>query len=255
MRTSTAKPGQRTSPKMQVYGHDRWCHAEDEAFCSPEVCTRHCARMLRLWRLSGGPWHGPTLVPACWAGCCKTRLARAAAAASGARLHALNGAQVYSAFVGEAEARLRAAFKRARAVAPAILFLDELDALVGTPVHLPAHPHSLGPSSDASSHDLAGGTCGLACACMHPCSVVSQSGARTSHRLGLSRGHMPGTAHLAVPVGVVYVPCASRCDGPVRLSVGTCTTGPLAAPTHGPSHSGGTSTKLNPICRPICHKR
>lgn len=65
------------------------------------------------------------------AGCCKTRLARATATASGARLHALNGAQVYSSYVGEGEARLRAAFKRARAVAPAILFLDELDALVG----------------------------------------------------------------------------------------------------------------------------
>ena len=65
------------------------------------------------------------------AGCCKTRLARATATASGARLHALNGAQVYSSYVGEGEARLRAAFKRARAVAPAILFLDELDALIG----------------------------------------------------------------------------------------------------------------------------
>ncbi|KAK9787377.1 hypothetical protein WJX73_009748 [Symbiochloris irregularis] len=79
---------------------------------------------LHITPMRGVLLHGPP-------GCCKTRLARAAAAASGARLHSLNGAQVLSAYVGEGEARLRGAFARARAVAPTILFLDELDALVG----------------------------------------------------------------------------------------------------------------------------
>ena len=69
----------------------------------------------------------------CWhAGCCKTTLVRAAASASGASLQALSGAQLYSAFLGEGEAGLRAAFLRARSAAPAIIFLDELDAVAGS---------------------------------------------------------------------------------------------------------------------------
>ena len=42
------------------------------------------------------------------------------------------GAQLYSSYVGEAEAELRALFSRGRASIPAVLFLDELDALVGS---------------------------------------------------------------------------------------------------------------------------
>ena len=64
-------------------------------------------------------------------GCSKTTLVRAAASASGATLLCLNGADVYSPFVGESEAILRRAFARARASLPAILFLDEIDTLVG----------------------------------------------------------------------------------------------------------------------------
>ena len=48
-----------------------------------------------------------------------------------AALQVLSGAGMYSSFVGEGEARLRAAFARARAVAPSTLFLDELDGFVG----------------------------------------------------------------------------------------------------------------------------
>ena len=46
-------------------------------------------------------------------------------------LQVLSGAEMYSSYVGEGEARLRAAFARARAVAPSTLFLDELDGFVG----------------------------------------------------------------------------------------------------------------------------
>ena len=67
----------------------------------------------------------------CTAGCCKTTLARAAATGSGASFQALAGPQLYSAFLGEGEAAVRAAFLRARSAAPAIIFLDELDALAG----------------------------------------------------------------------------------------------------------------------------
>ena len=68
--------------------------------------------------------HGPP-------GCAKTALARAAAAQVGVSLTWLSCATLFSAFVGEAERVLRAAFLRARRNAPGILFLDELDAMVG----------------------------------------------------------------------------------------------------------------------------
>jgi ATP-dependent 26S proteasome regulatory subunit len=51
--------------------------------------------------------------------------------ASGATLQALSGAQLFSAYLGEGEALLRDAFSRARMAAPAIIFIDELDAVAG----------------------------------------------------------------------------------------------------------------------------
>eukprot|EP00198_Chlamydomonas_reinhardtii_P002273 XP_001691609.1 cdc48-like protein [Chlamydomonas reinhardtii] len=68
--------------------------------------------------------HGPP-------GCSKTTLARAAATASGATFLALSCAQLFCMYVGEGEAALRDCFKRARAAAPTIIFLDELDAVAG----------------------------------------------------------------------------------------------------------------------------
>ena len=47
------------------------------------------------------------------------------------RLQALAGAQLFSMYVGEGEALLRDAFQRARLTAPAIIFIDEIDAIVG----------------------------------------------------------------------------------------------------------------------------
>ena len=64
-------------------------------------------------------------------GCCKTTLVRAAVTASGAHVVALSGAALFSMYVGQGEALLRSAFQRARQAAPSIIFLDELDALVG----------------------------------------------------------------------------------------------------------------------------
>ncbi|GBF97186.1 hypothetical protein Rsub_10047 [Raphidocelis subcapitata] len=66
--------------------------------------------------------HGPP-------GCSKTMLARAAASGSGATLIPLSCAQLYSMYVGEGDSTLRDAFARARMAAPAIIFLDEADAL------------------------------------------------------------------------------------------------------------------------------
>ncbi|RKP09240.1 P-loop containing nucleoside triphosphate hydrolase protein [Thamnocephalis sphaerospora] len=64
-------------------------------------------------------------------GCSKTTMVKAIASTSGASFFALPGASVYSAYVGESERIVREVFHRARLSAPAVVFLDEVDALVG----------------------------------------------------------------------------------------------------------------------------
>ncbi|KAK7249123.1 ATP binding protein [Aureococcus anophagefferens] len=65
--------------------------------------------------------HGPP-------GCSKTLLARAASESS-CGVHRAVGADVYSPYLGEAEATVRRAFAAADAATPCILFFDEIDAL------------------------------------------------------------------------------------------------------------------------------
>jgi len=59
----------------------------------------------------------------------KTSLARAAAAAGGRNFLAVSGADLYSMWVGASEKAVASVFAAARAAAPCVLFLDELDAL------------------------------------------------------------------------------------------------------------------------------
>ncbi|MDI6720326.1 MAG: CDC48 family AAA ATPase [Methanomicrobiales archaeon] len=59
----------------------------------------------------------------------KTLIARAVATESGANFIPVRGPQLLSKWVGESERAVREVFKRARQVAPAIIFFDELDAL------------------------------------------------------------------------------------------------------------------------------
>ncbi len=59
----------------------------------------------------------------------KTLLAKAVANETDAHFIALNGPEVMSKFVGEAEERLRQIFKEAQDNAPAIIFIDEIDAI------------------------------------------------------------------------------------------------------------------------------
>lgn len=63
-------------------------------------------------------------------GCSKTTLVRAAATAARATFFSMSGADVFSPYVGEAERTLRVLFRRAREAAPAVIFLDEVDAMV-----------------------------------------------------------------------------------------------------------------------------
>lgn len=59
----------------------------------------------------------------------KTYVVRALAHESGAAFFPIKGAELLDKFVGESERGVREVFSRARAVAPSILFFDELDAL------------------------------------------------------------------------------------------------------------------------------
>ena len=59
----------------------------------------------------------------------KTLLAKAAATESNANFISVNGPQLLSKWVGESEKAIRETFKKAKQVAPAIIFFDELDAI------------------------------------------------------------------------------------------------------------------------------
>ncbi|XP_054283075.1 ribosome biogenesis protein SPATA5L1-like isoform X2 [Macrosteles quadrilineatus] len=64
-------------------------------------------------------------------GCAKTSLVRAVASATNTTFLAVSAAEIYSPYVGDAERTVSELFHRARIGAPAILFIDEIDALVG----------------------------------------------------------------------------------------------------------------------------
>ncbi len=59
----------------------------------------------------------------------KTLLAKAAATESGANFIAVRGPEILSKWVGESEKAIRVIFRRARQVAPAIVFFDEIDSI------------------------------------------------------------------------------------------------------------------------------
>ncbi|XP_072550987.1 ATPase family gene 2 protein homolog B [Salminus brasiliensis] len=65
-------------------------------------------------------------------GCAKTTLVKAAASASHCSFLALSGAQLYSPYVGDSERTLSQLFRQARACSPSIVFLDEIDSMVGS---------------------------------------------------------------------------------------------------------------------------
>ncbi|XP_046350471.2 spermatogenesis-associated protein 5-like protein 1 [Haliotis rufescens] len=64
-------------------------------------------------------------------GCCKTTLVRAAATATHSAFVSLSGAQLFSPFVGDSERMVTEVFQKSRVMAPTILFLDEIDSIVG----------------------------------------------------------------------------------------------------------------------------
>jgi transitional endoplasmic reticulum ATPase len=63
-------------------------------------------------------------------GCGKTLLAKAVATESEANFISIKGPEVLSKWVGESEKAVREVFRKARMAAPAVIFFDEIDALV-----------------------------------------------------------------------------------------------------------------------------
>jgi len=59
----------------------------------------------------------------------KTLLAKAVASESQASFHLINGPEIMSKFVGDAEKKIRSIFDEAEKNAPAIIFIDEIDAI------------------------------------------------------------------------------------------------------------------------------
>jgi transitional endoplasmic reticulum ATPase len=62
-------------------------------------------------------------------GCGKTLLARAVATESEANFISIKGPELLNKYVGESEKAIREIFKKARQVAPSIIFFDELDSI------------------------------------------------------------------------------------------------------------------------------
>ncbi|XP_069600014.1 ATPase family gene 2 protein homolog A isoform X2 [Ranitomeya imitator] len=62
-------------------------------------------------------------------GCSKTMIAKAVASESGLNFLTVKGPELMNKYVGESERSVREIFRKARAVSPAILFFDEIDAL------------------------------------------------------------------------------------------------------------------------------
>jgi len=62
-------------------------------------------------------------------GCGKTLMAKAVATEAGANFISVKGPEVLTMWVGESERKVREIFRRAKQVAPSIIFFDELDSL------------------------------------------------------------------------------------------------------------------------------
>lgn len=64
-------------------------------------------------------------------GCAKTTLVKAVATSCHCSFFSISGADLFSPYVGDSEKTLAQLFRQARASTPAIVFLDEIDAIVG----------------------------------------------------------------------------------------------------------------------------
>ncbi|XP_044041362.1 spermatogenesis-associated protein 5-like protein 1 isoform X1 [Siniperca chuatsi] len=100
--------------KLKLRQSIEWPMRYPEAFIRLGLCRPH-----------GVLLYGPP-------GCAKTTLVKAAASSSHCAFLSVSGADLYSPYVGDSEKALAQLFRQARACAPCILFLDEIDSLIGS---------------------------------------------------------------------------------------------------------------------------
>lgn len=107
-----------------VIGYDEVKSSLQRVLCFAKPEQQALSSRFGLHSSPGGVLlHGPP-------GNSKTRLASAAAAHHGLPMISLSAADIYSPYVGDAEAEVRRAFQLARQAAPCVLFIDELDSIV-----------------------------------------------------------------------------------------------------------------------------
>lgn len=96
----------------------------------PEKYTRLGARLPKGVLLVGPP------------GCGKTLLAKSVAGEAGVPFFQASGSDFDEMFVGTGSKRVRSLFQAARAKAPCVIFIDEIDSVGSTRTNSSVHPHA-----------------------------------------------------------------------------------------------------------------
>lgn len=124
---TTPSLGTASLGEIPSYGFERVANLEEVKQRLTESVIWQMQEPERFTRLGIEPPRGLLLYGPPGTG--KTFVTRALAHESGAAFFTIKGAELLDKYVGESERAVREVFARARAVAPAILFFDEIDAL------------------------------------------------------------------------------------------------------------------------------
>ncbi len=127
---TTPSLGTASLGELPTYGFERVANLEEVKQRLTEAVIWQMEEPERFTRLGIEPPRGLLLYGPPGTG--KTFVTRALAHESGAAFFTIKGAELLDKYVGESERAVREVFARARAVAPAILFFDEVDALAPT---------------------------------------------------------------------------------------------------------------------------
>lgn len=130
IRDTTPSLGTASLGELPTYGFERVANLDEVKQRLTEAVIWQMQEPERFERLGIEPPRGLLLYGPPGTG--KTFVTRALAHESGAAFFTIKGAELLDKFVGESERAVREIFARARAVAPAILFFDEIDALAPT---------------------------------------------------------------------------------------------------------------------------
>jgi len=127
---TTPSLGTASLGELPTYGFERVANLDEVKQRLTEAVIWQMQEPERFERLGIEPPKGLLLYGPPGTG--KTFVTRALAHESGAAFFTIKGAELLDKFVGESERAVREVFARARAVAPAIMFFDEIDALAPT---------------------------------------------------------------------------------------------------------------------------